>query len=247
MYVLLALKRKTTVEVLCNKYLSSLLCETDVAPASCKNPKHLLKKGFVPFWGSTIDWTQHWHDYGLMPGASTHPVGAQKGSLFPEEMRGWGLKCVTTLPPRGLHFLRELPHLQPPPPYMALTQKNNWAFGIASYSSKNVCMLWEWLCVLWADKALYYMTCETNAPAWISLWVEIEHGNHVCGFERFSQVTNPDRLSNAIQSAAWSLLKQWQQTDQPISILQQLLLPPVAQYGKILTHPFVWKALTSKT
>lgn len=57
------------------------------------------------------------------------------------------------------------------------------------------------------------------------------------GFKGVCQVTNPDRLTNVIQSAAWSLVKQWQQTDWPVSWMQQLLLPPVA----------VWKNSDSPT
>lgn len=62
---------------------------------------------------------------------------------------------------------------------------------------------------------MYYMLCETNVPAYPesrlnTVIIRVESGifPRVCGFERFSQVTNPDRLTNVIQSAAWSLLKQ---------------------------------------
>lgn len=60
--------------------------------------------------------TQPEPDIYLIMGWCLVQVGVQKGSLFPEEMRGWCLKYVRTLPPRGLHFLMELLHTPAPPP-----------------------------------------------------------------------------------------------------------------------------------
>lgn len=47
----------------------------------------------------------------------------------------------------------------------------------------------------------------------------------VCGFNRFCQVTDPDRLTNVIQSTAGSLKILWHQTDRSVSWTQQLLCP----------------------